>query len=177
MAQVEGVGDPWIGAQQHAAAGDGQLMVVSDRLAFGDEEDGVLVGAFGLQALNLTVVSRHRVQAHLALPVARAYEVIEVELVDLLTQHHAFAGAQCLLPLLGTQLSRQFRFGQGLFPEGAGARWQPPGITLREVLGQEVTDDPLPVDGRADVVPGHSFDGWLEQAAVVGNPGAGDVGV
>ena len=84
-------------------AAECQLVVVGDGLALGDQEHGVLVGPARLQAADVAVVLRGGEQAHRQVLVASVQRV-EVELVDLLAQHHALAGAHGFAPLVGLEV-------------------------------------------------------------------------
>ena len=162
------MGDARVGLERgHAQV---QLVMIAERLTFHNEEDGMPVVFLRLQTANLAVVGGGRKQPHGNFRGHRSSESIDVELIALLAQHHALAGAQCFAPFPGAQIAIKFRFRQCFFR--TAARWQETG---RKIFGGELGEDALTVECRTRVIPGDGFHGRLIQRAIWRDVRAGDV--
>ena len=172
MAQVQRVGDARIRAERAVVLGQRQLIVVAQCFAFGDHEDRVQVFAARLQALNVAVVRGAGEQANWCVLGDGGDQVFQVQLVNLLAQHHALAGTKCLARFVRTEAVGQFGLWQRLFAEGSRLLGQARGKALRKVLMRELAQDALPIQRCTGVVPSNRLDRRLVQRLIVGDPGA-----
>ena len=133
--------------------------MVGDRLALGHQEDGVAVAGLRLQSLDVAVVIGGGEELHRVLP--RRRQRVHVQLVDLLAQDHALAGAQRLAPLVGAQVSAG-QSGSGRRSPGSRPARCSAGFLRLEPMGEilvlELGEDALPVEEGAGVVPGDGLD-------------------